>query len=461
MRLGIDFGTTNTVAAITGAGGEPAVLPLDPGAPETGTLRTLLYVERDGTIHAGNEAVRLHRAQNVGRMPRFSREWVGVIGVFVGEFVAKGYEIKGHDEYVDVYADVDADAPGRLLHSLKSPLASDYAGTKLFGRSYTLEELIAAFLTRAREHVEALCGQPVREAVFGRPVHFAGARSAADDERAQERLRAAAELAGFERVAFVLEPIAAGLAYGAGCPLDAGSHALVFDFGGGTLDLAVLRIDDSGGYGGRSVLATGGVDIAGDYFDQSIFRHVIRPWLGEGVRWGPQRLEVPAHLMDALSDWQDVGALCNAATLAFLREAQADCTDPARLYALEDFVFRGHAYDVYDRVEHCKTALSSQRFASIDYHAEAIGIWQPVTRPQFESFVARECRIIQAEIDRTLEQAGLEAGQIDRIIRTGGSSAIPLFIDMLAGMFGRDKVIESSLFTSVASGLALAARERG
>ena len=91
MQIGIDFGTTNTVAAIIGPDGKPVVLPLDPEAPESGTLRTLLYVERDGLIHIGSEAMRLHRDQNVGRIPRFAKAWVGVIDIEMGDAVVKGF----------------------------------------------------------------------------------------------------------------------------------------------------------------------------------------------------------------------------------------------------------------------------------------------------------------------------------------------------------------------------------
>ena len=75
MFLGIDFGTTNTVAAVMN-GGNVRVLPLD---DQSATLRTMLYIEREGNIRAGADAIRTYREQNVGRVPRFSRQWVGEI----------------------------------------------------------------------------------------------------------------------------------------------------------------------------------------------------------------------------------------------------------------------------------------------------------------------------------------------------------------------------------------------
>jgi hypothetical chaperone protein len=251
-----------------------------------------------------------------------------------------------------------------------------------------------------------------------------------------------------------MEPIAAGLAFGAQRNLAAGSHALVFDFGGGTLDVAVLRIESDDK---QRVLATGGVGIAGDRFDQAIFRRAILPWLGAGVKWGSQRLALPSHLLDALSDWQDVAALCNAPTLAFIRQMQSDCTEPIRLLALEDFISRGYAYELFEHVERCKTALSSRRFDTVIFEAGAISIWQPVTRPQFEGFIAREGRLIRDMIADTLQRADVGVDHIDCVIRTGGSSSIPYFVEMLASMFRRDKIVEEDLFTSVAAGLAVKA----
>lgn len=287
MHLGVDFGATNTVAAIIGDGDEPRALLLD---GDSATLCTVLYVERDGGMRIGSDAIAAHRAHNVGRVPRFSRKWIVEIDIVITE---------GGTAVLDIFSDVDADAPGRLLHSLKGPLATDYEGTTLFGVCYTLEELIAEFLSRLRARVQRLTEQSVTRAVFGRPVNFANAHSDADNARAESRLREAARLAGFEDVTFEMEPIAAGLAFGAHTRLSAGDHALVFDFGGGTLDVAVLRIEPDAE---QRVLATGSVGIAGDRFDQAIFQRAVLPWFGADVRWGSQRLPLPAHLLESLGD---------------------------------------------------------------------------------------------------------------------------------------------------------------
>ena len=451
MNIGIDFGTTNTVAAVVDTAGRVQVLPLDPTDGGRQTLRTLIYVERDGTMHIGAEASRIHRDQNLGRVPRFSKQWIGFLDMDVAEFTAKGYEIKGGSTIVDVYSDVDVDAPGRLLHSLKGPLATDYAGTTLFGTYYSLEELIAQFLTRLRTRVETLTGEPVDSAVFGRPVNFAAANTPAENERAQARLARAAKLAGFDRITFELEPIAAGLAALHDQPSTADEKTLIFDFGGGTLDVAILH---SGPGIETTVLATGGIGIAGDYFDQVLFRKALRFWFGEGITWGAQRLPFPTKLMDVLGDWQEIPSLCNEPTLQFLREAQRDCSAPIRLMALEDLIARGHAYDVYAVAERAKVALSDQPVTIASYRGDAIDMWQPVWRSEFATWISRERRIVNTLIDDTVSRAGLDTIQITRVVRTGGSSSIPVFVNLLVEKFGREKLVERDLFTAVAAGLA-------
>lgn len=456
MNIGLDFGTTNTVAAVIGKDGAPVVFTLDAASPTPRMLRTLLYVERNGQFHLGADAIQTHRAQNVGRMPRYAKQWIGMLDIEIGDMVIKGYEINARPTAVDVFADVDADAPGRLIHALKGPLATNYHGTKLFGRYFSLEELIAQFLSHVKAQIEMQAGQPITRAVFGRPVNFAGAQTAQDNQTAQQRLADAARMAGFNEISFELEPIAAGLSYGLHRANSAESFALVFDFGGGTLDVAVLHILADGS---QTVLATGGVGIAGDHFDQLLFRKMLLPWVGRDVRWGAQRLAMPEHILNALGDWQDIPALATPDTLAFVTEAQKACDDPARLYALEDLIFKGHAYPVYDQAERAKVALSHSRFAVMAYNSGAIHLWQPVTRVQFEALLASDRRAIEAIITDTLTRAGVRAEQVQHVVRAGGSSSIPIFLEMLANTFANARVVEENVFTSIAEGLAIRANK--
>src|SRR6266566_3103785 len=132
----------------------------------------------------------------------------------------------------------------------------------------------------------------------GRPVRFIGGDDA--EARATGRLRAAAELAGFRDVHFVAEPIAAAHAADVGP-----GTSLVFDFGGGTLDLCVVRRDA----GGLGVLATAGGPIGGDRATELLIEDGVAPRLGSRAEWGPKRLRLPRYIVNALRDWHALSAL--------------------------------------------------------------------------------------------------------------------------------------------------------
>ena len=101
---------------------------------------------------------------------------------------------------------LSADTKGRLIQSLKSFLSSrNLQSTEVFGRRYSLEDLIARILRDLREMAEHQFGINIKSAVVGRPVHFVGAEKAEDDIYAEGRLRSAFEAAGYRSVVFEME----------------------------------------------------------------------------------------------------------------------------------------------------------------------------------------------------------------------------------------------------------------
>jgi len=450
MRIGLDFGTTNSGAAVFD-GRRVRLFPLDPASRDPTVVRTVLYVTRDHQVFIGQEAVDAYYRQNVGRPSKMVRRYVGEIEMTFAELPPI---------FKEVYILVDELTPGRLLHSLKSELASAYEGTTIFGRRYELEELIALYLRELRQRVAAETGQAVDGVVLGRPVHFARGEAEADHRRAEDRLRRAAEMAGFRDVTFELEPVAAALHY----ELTAGEpqNVVVFDFGGGTLDVTVMRI---GGPAERCIFASGGVGIAGDAFDQRIIEGLMLDHFGRGSTWGEDAAPFPNHYTDALVHWQTIPELNRPETLHFLRLAQLTGSHPARVRALESLLINNYAIRLIDAVERAKVALSTTRLALIRLTGEdadgpadrPIDVWQPVTRSQFEALIADATRRVEACVLDTLERSGLGMGEIDTVVRTGGSAQIPCFIDMLGRIFGPDRVVLSDVFSGVTAGLAIRA----
>src|ERR1700689_4472693 len=179
--IGIDFGTTNSSIACADNSDEVQLAKFPYLGNPTDSYRSLLYLQqlKEGGVNV-------------------LKSWTGPEGI---------------EHYLS------ADVKGRLIQSLKSFLSShSLHGTEVFGRRYSLEDLIAKILRDLREKAEHQFGIKIRSAVVGRPVHFVGAENQEDDRYAESRLRSAFELAGYESVKFEMEPVAAAHYYES--PLD-------------------------------------------------------------------------------------------------------------------------------------------------------------------------------------------------------------------------------------------------
>jgi len=442
MHIGIDFGTTNSGAAVFD-GRKVRVLPLDPASQDPAVILSTLYVTRDHQVVIGKEAIDSYYSQNISRPSRMVRKYIGEIEMTFAElptFVR------------DVYVLVDELTPGRILRSLKSGLATSYEGTTVLGRYYELEELIAIYLREIRHRVEEEMGQNVDGVVLGRPVNFVGSSGEADNQRAVQRLRRAAEMAGFRDIAFELEPVAAALHYE--LTVKKPQNVVVFDFGGGTLDITVMRVGEPRE---RPIFATGGVGIAGDAFDQKIVEDLLLEHFGRGTTYDEDKAPFPNLYTDALVNWQTALELLQPETLRFLQLAQLTGSHPARVRALESLLINNYAIRMFDEVERAKIYLSEALFALIRLKGEDIDVWQPLTRSQFESLIAQETRLIEACLQDTLARSGLQTEEIDAVVRTGGSAQIPCFIEMLGRIFGPDRIVLSDVFSGVTAGLAVRA----
>lgn len=443
MRIGMDFGTTNSGVAVFD-GERVNVLPLEPASS---VMRSVIYLTRNHELHVGQEAIELYNEQNINRERRMVRKRVGRIEMVFAEVGALA---------TDVHVMVDELEPGRLMRSLKSALATPYTGTMIFGKKYSLEELIALYLRAVRERASALLDAEITDVVLGRPVHFVSAEQDEDDLRAEDRLRKAAHLAGFEQVDFEFEPVAAAKHYA--LSVNSPQTILVYDFGGGTLDLTVMRIVPGQP---AEILAVGGVGIAGDRFDQRVVEQTLLPHFGSDVTWGDKSLPVPRHLIEQITAWEGLSALATLETRGFIHKMQARCSVPARLYALESLIFNFYGFALSEEVERTKRQLSESPFDVFRFEGRDIDLWQPVTRSQFESIIRPDLRRIRDAVLDVVRRSGLSPRHIDAVVRTGGSSSIPAFLDMLGELFGADKLVTEDLFTGVTAGLGLCTWERG
>ncbi|MBI5354720.1 MAG: Hsp70 family protein [Chloroflexi bacterium] len=436
LKVGIDFGTSNSGVAVYD-GQHVRLLPVDPKNVLPEVIKTVLYITREYRCYLGQEAVEAYYRDNVNRQRRFVKQWAGEI------------DYRGADmHYVrDIFVYVDELKPGRLLQYLKTALRKEsYLGTKIFEKFYTPGDLAKTYLTLLKQRAENVLGEKIDAATLGRPVKFS--ESPEQDKKAEETLRQAAHEAGFKEVDFEFEPIAAALFYEQ--KISHPENVLIFDFGGGTLDIAIMRLGDNT----REVYASGGVDIAGSDFDRTIIEKRMLPHFGYGqVKHHPEIME----MIHAVPDWMALPELGTPINRNILEKAIQAKIAPVRLKALEGLIYNDLAFTFYNRVEAGKIALSKEGATVISLEDKNIALWDMYTRHQFESDIRHYLVDVEKVLLDTLAKSRLEPGQIDAVVKTGGSSNIPLFTEMLARIFGADKVKASSAFSSVVAGLAIKA----
>jgi hypothetical chaperone protein len=405
---GIDFGTTNSVVAISRADRpEPEVVASEPSC---------ILVTDDPA-----------RQQ-----------------VFVGREAIARYRGK----------------PGstRFVKSMKSVLSDPgFVSTKIFGRTYSPQHLVRPVLALLKEKAEEAVGEPVRRVVMGRPVHFSAHHE--NDDLAVERLRDAARLAGFEAVVLLPEPIAASWSYAAG--LHREGRVLVADIGGGTADFCVVLLRPSGRH---EVLSTGGVRMGGDDFDSRIMWNRLVAVFGHGSRFESwdRLLEVPVHIYRALCRWDRIPFLKESRTWADLRYILEGSTDRPAIARLMTLIEKDLGFPLYQAIAVAKHELSRGERTFIAFDEAGLDISESLGRAEFEAMVADHVEGMASAAEETLHAAGLAGTDIDSCFLTGGCSLVPSVVRRFARLVPADRVkTRGDTFTSVAAGLARYALEQG
>jgi hypothetical chaperone protein len=421
--IGLDFGTTNSSIAHANDAGEVALAQFPYMGEVTAAYRSLLYLEQ--VKERGVNAL---------------KSWSGPAGI---------------ERYLS------ADHKGRLIQSLKSFLSNrNLSSTEVFGRRYTLEDLIARILRDLREKASAQFGVPVLQAVVGRPVRFVGAETEDDDRHAENRLRAAFKMAGYESVHFEFEPVAAAHYYES--TLDHDELILIGDFGGGTSDFSLVRVGPGVRRRGRSaadLLGNAGVGVAGDSFDAKLIRHLVSPALGAGTDMHSMKrlLPVPAWLYGKLERWHHLSFLRARDVMDLLTRIKTDAIEPQKISALIHLIKEDLGYQLHQSVQAVKYELSNNAAATFRYSDGAVDLTARVKRSSFESWISDELEQIESCLDSLLKASGVQPKNVDAVFLTGGSSFVPAVKRIFATRFGEQRIRTGNQFTSVAWGLALKA----
>lgn len=348
QAIGIDLGTTNSAVAVLKPTGKPEVLKNQEGEPITPSV--VLFQDFDGSDEP-----------------------------LVGE-LAKRQSAAYHDDVVQHVKRFLGDP------SWKFDSSSD--------TTYTSEEISALILKRLKEDAEAALGAPVTDAVITVPAYFDDARRTAT--------RQAGTIAGLNVQRVLNEPTAAALSYG--LDTEAEGTVLVYDLGGGTFDVTVLKIEGSE----FNVLATDGDrNLGGFDWDNALMNFVASELEEQGVH----------------------GLLEDMAAVADLRE----------------------------KAEFAKKALSNVAKTKIQVSFEGKHYRVEVSREQFEN-VAQSLLIRTEElVEDVLDESDLTWAQIDHVLLVGGSTRMPSVRSRVEQLSGKEVELDVNPDEAVALGAAVQA----
>jgi len=415
--LGLDFGTTNSVAALAD-GGESRLVEFA-GKHATGD------VFRSALCFWHDEAVK-------GGMAHEAGPWA----------IA---------EYMDYPED------SRFLQSFKSVAASPIFETaNVFEKRFRFEELGQMFLKRMIAHAGGALDQRPERVIVGRPVEYAGSRP----DEALARKRYDAMFDGFgTQVHYVYEPLGAAFSYAS--RIDHAATILVADFGGGTSDFSLVRVEAPGAARRCVPLGSTGIGLAGDRFDYRILDNLVLPMLGKGggYRSFGKSLEIPRSYFADFADWSRLALMRNRRTMEELARLQKAADDPVAIGRMITVIEKELGYPLYDAVGALKRALSQQEEATFRFAGGGLAIEQQVTRADFEGWIAPDIARIEATVDLALAKANVAPDAIDRVFLTGGSSLIPAIRRIFQARFGQDRLATGGELTSIAHGLALIGEE--
>ncbi len=418
--VGVDFGTTNSAVAFVDASGQARLAQFPSAAGPRSTFPSVLYFEPKRQSVAGAEAIERYLA---------------------------------------------SETKGRFIQSLKAYLAdTTFEGTGIGSQYFSLEKLIALIGKHMGDRLSFGEWPSPRRIVLGRPVHFSNPPDAELDAFATHRLLTAIRLAGFDDIVFEFEPVAAAYAYEARLQHD--ERILIGDFGGGTSDFTIVSVGPGVRARGRrasDIIGTDGVPIAGDAFDKRIIRNLVAPRLGMGGEYlsPPNKfLPVPSWPYERLERWHYLSFLKSPSTLEMLERIRRTASTPERLEAFLLLITNELGYQLHEAVQRTKFQLSTADEAEFAFETGPVTIRKKVTRADFEKWIAEEIGSMANCVDRVMTASALAPRDIDRVFLTGGSSFVPAVRRIFVDRFGEAKVTGGEELTSVATGLALRAREQ-
>ena len=454
LGVGIDFGTTNSAAAIYD-GTAVRLIGIDRG---DAIMPSATYIDTGLQTITGSDAINRYVTDNTGRTVELVPEVIGQATLSVGAPDPEGRRsVDTLTQNIYGKSMQDTGLQGRLFRGTKRLLGNpDVRRLMVFDHPFRLVALITPILLKIKRALDST-GLTVSSGCVGHPVNFEG-RQSQKNRLALSRLGEAYGYAGIKNHRFYPEPIAAAVSFLEEHPEASGRTVLTVDFGGGTLDFCILKRNQNSSF---EVVTTHGVALGGDHIDQRIFRRLLFPLLGKGERWQRRGTDRMIETVFPFEDYEDlllnwtVTYLLNQNryTTPVLERIQQGEPSTKKFRRLRELIQQNLSYVIFQRIKAFKADLSSAEKTVLDI--PEIDIELEVTRTEFEGLISDLLDRVNEAVLETLKKSKLVAGDIDIVLRTGGSSLIPAVHRMLSEHFP-DRVVNHDPFTSVAAGLAIA-----
>lgn len=357
--IGIDLGTTNSVVAVM-EGTEPKVIPNPEGNRLTPSV--VAFTDKQETIVG--EPARRQAVTNPKRTVYSVKRFMG----------------RRHNE---------VESEEKMVPYGVTGGPADYVKIQVGDKEHTPQEISAKVLRKLKESAEAYLGHKVNKAVITVPAYFNDAQRQATKD--------AGQIAGLEVARIINEPTAAALAYGLDKKKD--EKIIVFDLGGGTFDVSVLEVADSGDSEQESrvfqVISTSGdTHLGGDDFDEALINHVASEFKQENgidLRNDPMALQ---RLQEA----------CEKAKKELSSLPETDINLP---------------------------------FITMDSSGPK-HLTMKITRSRFEQLIDDLVERCKRPVMQALQDAGMSPGEIDEVVLVGGSTRVPKVRQIVKEIFGKE-----------------------
>ncbi|MEC5319760.1 molecular chaperone [Brenneria populi subsp. brevivirga] len=441
MFIGFDYGTANCSVAVMNAGA-PRLVPLENDSPYLSSLLCAPVREavsewlwrHHQVASAGESALLLRRSISYNRDEDIR---VHADSVKFGRHALRQYIADPEETWF-----------------VKSPKSFLGAAGLQPQQIALFEDLVCAMMLHIREQAERQLGRAVTRAVIGRPINFQSVGGEEANRQAQGILERAAERAGFQRVAFQFEPVAAGLDFEA--TLSKETRVLVVDIGGGTTDCSMLLMGPEWRHRRerqQSLLGHSGCRVGGNDLDIILAFKRLMPALGmngmteKGITLPSQ----PWWNAVAINDIPAQKEFYSAACRTLIDEMIRDARQPDAVKRLLTVWRQRLGYRLVQLAETCKITLSDETLAAADLHFVEPGLTAAVSNSELKAAIAQPVLRIQQQIELALQASETRP---DAIYLTGGSARSPLLRQAIAQLLPGIPIAGGNDFGSVTAGLA-------